>query len=140
MKIFLFFDLSFSLKIPFFSQMSKNVHFQTKATIYTIYSSLEYDRSHCLSQTSSRSTSCATPLPQRSAVNVNHFRRPNQPRPFIKPLDLSLIPNSSRRSLDSSLNDFVSEADSRPFLSKGHRQAQQEHDGLDDISMIIMAF
>ncbi|KAK4521277.1 uncharacterized protein ATC70_011891 [Mucor velutinosus] len=120
--------------------MSKNVQFQTEATVHLTYSSLEYDRSRLSSSSqplSSHSTVYATALPQGSAVNITKINRPSQARPFIKPLDLSLIPNSSRRALKSNLNG----TDARPFLSnKDHGQAQQEHDGLNDFSMVVMAF
>lgn len=115
------------------------MQFQIKATIHLTYSSLEYDRSHSSSSFQpipSHSTVYATPLPQRPTVNIVQNCRSNQPRPFIKPLDLSLVPNSSRRALDSSLSGL----DVRPFLSEVHKQAQQEHDNsLDDFSIATMA-
>ncbi|KAF1799350.1 hypothetical protein V8B55DRAFT_1537727 [Mucor lusitanicus] len=120
--------------------MPKSVQFQTEATIHFTYSSLEYDRSLSLSSSQSipsHSTVYASPLPQRSTINITKICRSNQSRPFIKPLDLSLVPNSSRRALDSNLSGL----NARPVLSEGHHdQAQQEHDGLDDFSMVVMAF
>ncbi|GAN11646.1 hypothetical protein MAM1_0775c11225 [Mucor ambiguus] len=103
--------------------------------MYVTYSSIEYDRSHS-QPIPSHSTVYATTLPQRSAVNIAQTCKTTLSRPFIKPLDLSLIPNSSRRALNSSLSG----ANEQPFLSEGHDQVQQEQDGFDDFSMVVMAF
>lgn len=78
--------------------MSKSVHFNPIDTIITTYSADEYDRSCFASAIPTSYTFRPSPIP--TTVTTQVVTVP-QSRPFIKPLDLSVIPNSRRRVLDS---------------------------------------
>lgn len=87
-----------ALHQPFLmTSKNKSVHFSEPLEISIIYtySATEYDRS-CFSltmrsQSSPRSRSPPRPLPAYPVSNGVHKR------PFVKPLDLSGIPNACRR-------------------------------------------
>ncbi|KAI9272400.1 hypothetical protein EDC94DRAFT_259196 [Helicostylum pulchrum] len=77
--------------------MTKSVRFNLIDTIFTTYSADEYDRSCFASVIPTAYTFrpiVSAPPPVTSQVLP-------QTRPTIKPLDLSVIPNSRRRALDS---------------------------------------
>lgn len=76
--------------------MSKSVRFNPVDTIFTTYSADEYDRS-CFA---SVIPTAYTFRPIIGTPPVTSQVLP-QTRPTIKPLDLSVIPNSRRRALDS---------------------------------------
>ncbi|CAO3651049.1 unnamed protein product [Mucor fragilis] len=82
--------------------MSKSVRFNPEITTFTTYSADEYDRS-CFAACNPIQYTFAIPTtasieftPTTSMIPVEQ-----QDRPAIKPLDLSIIPNSRRRVLDS---------------------------------------
>ncbi|KAI8380797.1 hypothetical protein BD560DRAFT_387136 [Blakeslea trispora] len=82
--------------------MPKAVRFDPVDTVIITYSAEEYDRSYFMSTSHSvysfrpvvSDVTIDTPVLSISAPN-------NTARPSIKPLDLSVIPNSRRRVLDS---------------------------------------
>lgn len=98
MKISLFF---FSIIQTNNIIMSKSVRFNPIDTIVMTYSADEYDRS-CFA---SVIPIAYTFRPLSSSVPITHHNQvvPQQTssRPIIKPLDLSVIPNSRRRALES---------------------------------------
>jgi hypothetical protein len=85
--------------------MSKSVRFNPIDEIITTYSADEYDRS-CFASAipisyTFRPAVCSSPIVIASPVPaVSTAAAPIQ-RPAIKPLDLSVIPNSRRRALES---------------------------------------
>ncbi|KAG2196013.1 hypothetical protein INT46_007784 [Mucor plumbeus] len=81
--------------------MSKSVHFNTEITTFTTYSADEYDRS-CFASIKPVQYTFTIPItesitPAKSITSIQQ----HQDRPTIKPLNLSIIPNSRRRALES---------------------------------------
>lgn len=130
--------------------MSKSVQFHTEEpTIWTTYSPVEYDRSYCSPSCMYTFAPIASLPPPVNTTTINNQTK--QSRPFIKPLDLSMIPNSSRRSVDPELDSIVNSK--KPELSVDTRtmtpsffsahceyQEEEEKEGLDDISILIMVY
>ncbi|KAI8994783.1 hypothetical protein BDB01DRAFT_774069 [Pilobolus umbonatus] len=90
--------LSFSLISLSSLHMKKSVTFNPNDTILSTYSSTEYDRSYFnvypLHQYTFR------PIAPSPVVDTPiHYN--DQMRPIITPLDLSIVPNSRRRALNS---------------------------------------
>lgn len=81
--------------------MSKSVRFNTEITTFTTYSADEYDRS-CFASIKPVQYTFTVPTtesitPAKSIIPIQQ----HQDRPTIKPLNLSIIPNSRRRALES---------------------------------------
>ncbi|KAI9345766.1 hypothetical protein BD770DRAFT_184264 [Pilaira anomala] len=101
--------------------MSKSVRFNPIDTIVMTYSADEYDRS-CfasvipIAYTFRPSSSSSVPVTNNNQV-VPH----QTSRPMIKPLDLSVIPNSRRRALESPMTPPIlglkKTANKKPKLS-----------------------
>ncbi|KAF1799362.1 hypothetical protein V8B55DRAFT_1537826 [Mucor lusitanicus] len=82
--------------------MSKSVRFNPEITTFITYGADEYDRS-CFAACNPIQYTFAIPTtttPIESAATCM-IPAQQQDRPAIKPLDLSIIPNSRRRALDS---------------------------------------
>lgn len=98
--------------------MSKSVHFSDSDTIIITYSADEYDRSCFASVIPTSYTFRPSPIPTTVITQVVTVP---QSRPVIKPLDLSVIPNSRRRVLDSPIapnNDDIKKlSNKKPRLS-----------------------
>jgi hypothetical protein len=95
--------------------MSKSVRFNPVDTIIVTYSADEYDRSCFASAMPIAYTfrpAVTTLPPPITAKQV----APATSRPVIKPLDLSVIPNSRRRILDSPVEKPVKQS-KKPKLS-----------------------
>ncbi|KAG2232163.1 hypothetical protein BDF21DRAFT_409327 [Thamnidium elegans] len=92
--------------------MSKYVRFNPIDTIFTTYSSDEYDRS-CFASV------IPTAYTFRPIINTPVTTQVlPQTRPTIKPLDLSVIPNSRRRALDSPITTPLKKSlNKKPKLS-----------------------
>ncbi|KAG1472778.1 hypothetical protein G6F56_001331 [Rhizopus delemar] len=103
--------------------MVKSVSFNLADTICYTYSSEEYDRSYfayiepCIKYTFPflpENTSN-----QLTGSTTNSLQQCNGNRPSIKPLDLSIVPNSRRRTLESPTENNISakKVRNRPSLS-----------------------
>lgn len=100
------------------TNMSKSVRFNPIDTIIITYSADEYDRSCFASVIPTSYTFRPSTIP--ATVTAQVVTLP-QSRPVIKPLDLSMIPNSRRRVLDSPIipNDMTMKklSNKKPRLS-----------------------
>jgi hypothetical protein len=92
--------------------MSKSVRFHPVDTIIVTYSADEYDRSCFASALPITYTFRPAPIPTVTAPPPII----TSARPVIKPLDLSVIPNSRRRVLDSPVEKPVKQS-KKPKLS-----------------------
>ncbi|KAG2196014.1 hypothetical protein INT46_007785 [Mucor plumbeus] len=128
--------------------MSKSVQFHVEnPTVWVTYGPAEYDRSSCSSSSMYKFAPTTSPPPPVNTTSTNNQTK--QSRPFIKPLDLSMIPNSSRRSVDPGLDSIINKkttklsVDTRtmvPSFFSAHCEYQEEEEGLDDISILIMVY
>ncbi|KAG2208122.1 hypothetical protein INT47_010484 [Mucor saturninus] len=98
--------------------MSKSVRFNNSDTIIITYSADEYDRSCFASVIPTSYTFRPSSIPTTAITQVVTVP---QSRPVIKPLDLSVIPNSRRRVLDSPITptnaDLKKLSNKKPRLS-----------------------
>ncbi|GAN10413.1 hypothetical protein MAM1_0352c09954 [Mucor ambiguus] len=83
--------------------MSKSVRFNPEITTFVTYSADEYDRSCFAAFNPIQYTFALPTTPIESTPTTTSMipTQQQQDRPAIKPLDLSIIPNSRRRALDS---------------------------------------
>ncbi|KAI8054201.1 uncharacterized protein B0P05DRAFT_575439 [Gilbertella persicaria] len=97
--------------------MLKTVRFHPIDTIIMTYSADEYDRS-CFASASPIKY-VFRPAQQTPVVLPVPIQTNNTTKPVIKPLDLSMIPNSRRRVIDSPIQEanHVNNKTKRPKLS-----------------------
>ncbi|CEP14004.1 hypothetical protein [Parasitella parasitica] len=81
--------------------MSKSVRFNLEITTFTTYSADEYDRSCFASTQPIQYTYTIPSISESTTAVIPTAQHQPQDRPDIKPLNLSIIPNSRRRALES---------------------------------------
>lgn len=99
----IFMKILFFITINKITNMSKSVRFSPEITTFITYSADEYDRS-CFASCNPIQYTFAIPTVSTESTpmtTTSMIPTQQQDRPAIKPLDLSIIPNSRRRALDS---------------------------------------
>lgn len=104
--------------------MTKSVSFNSKDTIHYTYSSEEYDRSYFAYITPCMKYTFHSLYKEDASKEITEITRNtpqlcNSNRPPIKPLNLSVVPNSRRRALDSPVENttFTKKLRNKPNLS-----------------------
>ncbi|KAI8885278.1 hypothetical protein K501DRAFT_215905 [Backusella circina FSU 941] len=98
--------------------MTKSVRFSDDITIIPTYSSDEYDRScFAFSEPMPISYTFRPPTPPKYEEEETVIITSNNNRPMIKPLNLSLVPNSRRRALDSPFEETPIKKTRKPKLT-----------------------
>ncbi|KAL0083565.1 hypothetical protein J3Q64DRAFT_1748177 [Phycomyces blakesleeanus] len=101
-------DLSMGLSMGLKNPTKKRVTFSPFETIEYTYSAAEYDRSRfaVYPPTTISSFRPPVPVPALSILSSMQSTQPITPakRPCVAPLNLSMIPNGSRRSLTANLD------------------------------------